>query len=80
MFKQTDIFGWQLEYDFELAIDTGKMVNRITLAPTLVPIGGDVNSPVQIQAYVTYAYGDFVGGDVVAVEPGSSHGLASQRT
>jgi maltoporin len=76
MFKQTDIFGWQLEYDLELAIDTGKTVNRITLAPTLVPTGGDVNSPVQIQAYVTYAYGDFVGGDVVAVEPGSSHGMA----
>jgi hypothetical protein len=51
------------------------MVNRVTLAPTFVPPGGDATSPLQVMPYVSYAYGDFVGGDVVAVQPGSRHGL-----
>jgi len=73
LFRVAPIFGIQLEYDLEAAMDTGKMGNRITLAPTFLPKYGDTTSSLQIMPYITYGYGDFQGGDGIAVSDGSLH-------
>ena len=65
----------QFEYDLEVAMTDGNMVNRITFAPTFLPPAGSVSSPVQVMPFVTYAYGDFAGGDAVAISTGSKSGL-----
>lgn len=74
-FRVAPIFGFQFEYDFEAAFDTGKFVNRITFAPTFVPKNGNASSPLQIMPYITYGYGDFAGEDNIAVSDGSKHGF-----
>ena len=73
LFRVAPIFGIQLEYDLEVAMDTGKMGNRITLAPTFLPKYGDTTSSLQVMPYITYGYGDFQGGDGIAVSDGSLH-------
>ena len=75
LFRLAPLFSIQLEYDLEAAIDTGKMGNRITLAPTFLPKNGDTTSSLQIMPYITYGYGDFQGGDGIAVSKGSKHKL-----
>lgn len=75
LFKLTQIFGIQLEYDLEAAITTGKLLNRISLAPTFVPPGGDTTSGLQIMPYISYGYGDFEGGNSIAISDGSRHGV-----
>ena len=74
MVKLAPIFGLQFEYDLETAITTGAMVNRITVAPTFTPPGGDVTSGVQMMPYITWGYGDFQGGDAVSIGS-TDHGL-----
>ena len=71
LFRLAPIFGIQLEYDLEAAIDTGKLGNRITLAPTFLPRDGNTTSTLQIMPYITYGYGDFQGGDDIAVSDGN---------
>ncbi len=75
LFRVAPIFGIQLEYDLEASIDTGKLGNRITLAPTFIPRYGDTTSSLQIMPYITYGYGNFQGGDSIAVSKGSKHKL-----
>lgn len=75
MFKVAPIFGLQFEYDLEVAFTTGAMVNRLTFAPTFTPVGGDVTSAVQMMPYITWGYGDFQGGDTIAIGD-TDHGLA----
>ena len=76
MYKLTDIFGIQLEYDFEGAFDNSSYVNRFTLAPTFTPIGGGVKSGLQIFPYVAVGIGDFKGGDSVAFSNGGNVGMS----
>jgi|GEM_PF-3049498 len=73
LFRVAPIFGIQLEYDLEAAMDTGMLGNRITLAPTFLPKNGNTTSSLQVSPYIAYGYGDFKGGDGIAVSSGSLH-------